>query len=195
MALSETVQSMQELLAQISINLEKATNRGNKAAAQRVRTSTIQLEKIAKVYRKESVIADKSAVKKRKATKKNAALGKNVKAGRPVSKKSISKKTATLEIQEKPVSKSFAKKSPEAAPPKKGVKKTAAKEVKANPTREVKASPTREVKGSKAKETKKTEEKKTAKAKKTTVKSPAFSLRRRDSKRPTAKMPRKRTRA
>ena len=49
---------MRELLAGISVDLEKAAG-GNKAAAQRVRTSTIRLEKTAKQYRKESINAEK----------------------------------------------------------------------------------------------------------------------------------------
>jgi DNA-binding protein H-NS len=58
MALNETIKHMRELLAAISVDLEKAAG-GNKAASQRVRTGTIRLEKIAKNYRKESIHAEK----------------------------------------------------------------------------------------------------------------------------------------
>lgn len=59
MALNNTINTMNNLLCGISKDLEKAT-RGNKAASQRVRTGTVKLEKIAKLYRKESITAEKS---------------------------------------------------------------------------------------------------------------------------------------
>jgi hypothetical protein len=49
MALNNTETQMKGLLAEITHDLEKA-DRGNKAASQRVRTGTIKLEKVAKVY-------------------------------------------------------------------------------------------------------------------------------------------------
>lgn len=54
MALKETIRNIKDLLGQITMDLDKA-EWGNKAAAQRVRTGTVRLEKIAKVYRKESI--------------------------------------------------------------------------------------------------------------------------------------------
>jgi hypothetical protein len=71
MSLHETVKEMRELLAAISIDLEKASG-GNKAASQRVRTGTIKLEKSAKRYRKESIKAEKGSVKKGPAKKAKA---------------------------------------------------------------------------------------------------------------------------
>lgn len=71
MALHDTVKAMRELLAGLSIDLEKAAG-GNKAASQRVRTGTIKLEKAAKKYRKESIVAEKASVGKKKAAKKTA---------------------------------------------------------------------------------------------------------------------------
>lgn len=59
MGLKETIQDMHDLLSPIIKDLNKV-GRGNKAAAQRVRTRTIKLEKIAKRFRKESVSAEKS---------------------------------------------------------------------------------------------------------------------------------------
>ena len=87
MSLHDTVKEMRELLAAISVDLEKAAN-GNKAASQRVRTGTIRLEKSAKKYRKESIKAEKSPSAKKPA--KKAAPAKKahakVKAARPKAK-------------------------------------------------------------------------------------------------------------
>ena len=74
MALKNTIKEVYELLAHITHDLEKS-EKGNKAAAQRVRTSTIKLEKLAKVYRKESIAEDKkpkgkSTSKQKKSAKK-----------------------------------------------------------------------------------------------------------------------------
>lgn len=81
MAFHDTVKTMRELLVGLSIDLEKAVG-GNKAASQRVRTGTIKLEKSAKKYRKESIIAEKASVGKKKAPKK-AAPKKAVKVVKP----------------------------------------------------------------------------------------------------------------
>ena len=75
MGLQETVKRMRELLAGISVDLEKAAG-GNKAASQRVRTGTIKLEKIAKNYRKESIHAEKSGAVKKSSSKKAHAKAK-----------------------------------------------------------------------------------------------------------------------
>lgn len=58
MALKETVENMKDMLAKIQEDLEKA-DRGNKTAAQRVRTTTIHLQKIAKEYRRQSIDAER----------------------------------------------------------------------------------------------------------------------------------------
>lgn len=60
-----TATQLKDLLEQIYEDLHKATEKGNKAAAQRVRTKSIKFEKIAKLYRKESVKASKVAKKKK----------------------------------------------------------------------------------------------------------------------------------
>jgi hypothetical protein len=65
MALSETIQTMKEQLQEICRDLDKSI-KGNKSAAQRVRTSTVELAKIAKIYRKESLDAEKSLALKGK---------------------------------------------------------------------------------------------------------------------------------
>ena len=77
MALKQTATHMMELLEKVYEDLVKAVEKENKAAAQRVRTGSIRLEKVAKLFRKESV---KEMPKKKRATKakakKAAAKGK-----------------------------------------------------------------------------------------------------------------------
>ena len=58
MPLNETTDVLKKQLAAISKDLDKSLS-GNKSAAQRVRTRTIELAKIAKIYRKESLDAEK----------------------------------------------------------------------------------------------------------------------------------------
>ena len=71
MLLPETIQQLHCLLVRISKDLVKV-QRGNKAASQRVRTGTIMLERIAKVFRKESIYAEKvGKFKKKSVFKKN----------------------------------------------------------------------------------------------------------------------------
>lgn len=69
MALSNTIKKMEAMLMDLAMDLRKASEKGNKAASQRVRTGTIKSAKLAKQYRKESIIADKKSGKKRKAKK------------------------------------------------------------------------------------------------------------------------------
>ena len=84
MALNNTVKSMRNLLEEIVADLSKA-ERGNKAAAQRVRVHTIQLEKTAKLYRKESISAEKKESKAKPSAKK--AVAKKATAKMPKKKK------------------------------------------------------------------------------------------------------------
>jgi len=65
MSLRDTIHHMNQLLIHISESLAKASG-GNKAAAQRVRTGTIIFEKVAKLFRKESVRDDKITQLKKK---------------------------------------------------------------------------------------------------------------------------------
>lgn len=58
MALKDTITTMKKELAEVQHNLLKA-EKGNKAAAQRVRTGTLSLAKRAKIFRKESIAAEK----------------------------------------------------------------------------------------------------------------------------------------
>lgn len=65
MSLVETMNHLNQLLMSVSKDLTKV-QRGNKAAAQRVRVGTIKIEKVAKIFRKESVAAEKSGKFKKK---------------------------------------------------------------------------------------------------------------------------------
>lgn len=72
MALKETHKHLRDLLTHITSDLEKAEN-GNKAAAQRVRTGTVRLEKVAKLFRKESIKNEKLTKGSKRPAKKAAA--------------------------------------------------------------------------------------------------------------------------
>lgn len=91
MALSNTIKKMEGMLMDLAMDLRKASEKGNKAASQRVRTGTIQFAKLAKQYRKESVAAEKrGGGKKRKAkktTRKKATKKKTTRRKAPASKK------------------------------------------------------------------------------------------------------------
>ena len=97
MGLNETTRQMREVLANISVDLEKAAN-GNKAASQRVRTGTIKLEKVAKNYRRESIAAEKSGTGPKRPKKAKAAA-----------KKAAPKKAAPKAALKKPAPKAAAK--------------------------------------------------------------------------------------
>lgn len=78
MSLKETTRELKELLQDVSHDLEKAEG-GNKAASQRVRTGTVKLEKLSKVYRKQSISSEKgpSAKKPSRSGKATVAAKKN----------------------------------------------------------------------------------------------------------------------
>jgi len=80
MALKNTVHEMNKLLNAITHDLGKAEH-GNKAASQRVRTGTIRLEKVAKMFRKESIAEEKRNPGRKKA--KSAAPKAKKAANRP----------------------------------------------------------------------------------------------------------------
>ena len=77
MALKDTFKELKELLLHITTDLEKS-EKGNKAASQRVRTGTVKLEKVAKKYRKESISFEKKNKSPKKAPAKKAAKPKAV---------------------------------------------------------------------------------------------------------------------
>lgn len=91
MSLDETIKEMRELLTSISSDLEKA-HAGNKAASQRVRTGTVKLEKLAKVYRKESIVTEKQEVEPKKAAPAKAKAAP--KAAKPKPKTAVAKSKA-----------------------------------------------------------------------------------------------------
>ncbi len=72
MGLKDTIKSMYKMLEQMCHDLKKS-EKGNKAASQRVRTKSIKLSKVSKQYRKESVLEEKNTKKKKpaKRTKKS----------------------------------------------------------------------------------------------------------------------------
>lgn len=69
MELKEAVANLKHLLMSMHRDLEKAA-KGNKAAAQRVRTDSIKFAKVAKIYRKESLDEQKKAFNKTLVIKK-----------------------------------------------------------------------------------------------------------------------------
>lgn len=71
MALKDSIKSINDLLCAINKDMVKA-EKGNKAASQRVRTNTIKLEKVAKKYRKESIVDEKKRGTKKPGEKKAA---------------------------------------------------------------------------------------------------------------------------
>lgn len=124
MALSKTINEMRSLFTGLIDDLQKA-EAGNKAASQRVRTGTIRLEKVAKLYRKESIKAEKSSKGKKKAvTAKKAVAKKPAKKAaakkKPAAKKAVAKKTTAAK---KPAAKQAVKKPAK----KKAAKKTTAR--------------------------------------------------------------------
>ncbi|MDB6082059.1 MAG: putative histone-like protein [Chlamydiia bacterium] len=119
MGLNETTKHMRDMLSAISVDLEKAAA-GNKAAAQRVRTGTIKLEKTAKNYRRESINAEKSGnfpkrASQKKSNQKTAAKAKSTKQqpkakARPApAPKAKAKTTFNPKMMKRPANKSFKK--------------------------------------------------------------------------------------
>lgn len=95
MALKETVKKMHALLEDLSADLTKASEKGNKTAAQRVRTGSIKFAKLAKQYRKESIASERSSKKTKRAAKKKAVKKKVTKRKVAVRKKKVTKKYKT----------------------------------------------------------------------------------------------------
>lgn len=91
MALKETVNVLKRLLEHIGHDLEKAVE-GNKAASQRVRTHSIEFEKTAKVYRKESIAAERKEVKILKPSAKKGNVFTEAAMRRPTAKLPSKKK-------------------------------------------------------------------------------------------------------
>ena len=85
MAIKETFKNLKDLLISITHDLDKAEG-GNKAASQRVRTGTVKLEKVAKLYRKESIKTEKQTKGTKKTAKKAAHKPAKKAAHKPASK-------------------------------------------------------------------------------------------------------------
>jgi hypothetical protein len=134
MALKDTCKTLKTILETILADLDKA-EAGNKAAAQRVRTYSIKFEKAAKLYRKESIKADKSGVMKKTkeaARKKPAGKKKSAKpsatkpsAAKPSTAKPLAAKTSSKPAKKRAPAKKVAtaRKKPTAKLPKAGRKK------------------------------------------------------------------------
>jgi hypothetical protein len=69
MALGETLGKLEHLVSVLSKDLSKVY-KGNKSAAQRVRVGTLRLEKVGKLFRKESVTAERNGKFRKKKAKK-----------------------------------------------------------------------------------------------------------------------------
>lgn len=118
MSLKDTFKNLRELLTNITTDLEKSEN-GNKAASQRVRTGTVKLEKLAKVFRKESIVNEKKTKGQKKSTKapaakkiaSNAPTASSTKAkapapAAPTKAKAPAAKAKTATLKAKPAAKS-----------------------------------------------------------------------------------------
>lgn len=104
MGLNETTKRMREMLAAISVDIEKAAN-GNKAASQRVRTGTIRLEKTAKLYRKESIAAEKNGNWPKKSKKNQAKSAKQSNAANKAQASNKAKASQKAQKSSKPAAK------------------------------------------------------------------------------------------
>lgn len=110
MSLKDTFKQMRELLANITLDLEKAEN-GNKAASQRVRTGTVKLEKVAKLFRKESISSEKKNKGQKKPAKSGGSSASKSKSaaskGKPAakSKSGASAKSKSTAVKAKPKAK------------------------------------------------------------------------------------------
>jgi len=69
MSLSNTMSELQNILSDVTKDLSKV-EKGNKAAAQRVRVGTLLLEKVGKMFRKESLSVEKGTKVRKKKPKK-----------------------------------------------------------------------------------------------------------------------------
>jgi len=108
MAIKETYKHLKDLLSAISHDLDKAEN-GNKAASQRVRTGTVKLEKIAKLFRKESIKTEKATKGTKKPAKKTTAKKTTKPASKTAAHKPAHKAPAKKTASQKPASKAAVK--------------------------------------------------------------------------------------
>lgn len=104
MALKDTIKHLRDLLSNISADLEKSDN-GNKAASQRVRTGTVKLEKVAKLYRKESIKHERATKGTKKASSKKTTAKKASGAKKPVAKAAHKPAAKSKTLKAKPKAK------------------------------------------------------------------------------------------
>ena len=116
MSLKDTYKNLRELLSHITLDLEKSEN-GNKAASQRVRTGTVRLEKIAKLFRKESIFSEKKN-KGQKKPSKSTASGSSKKGGAQSGGKSKSSSSSQSNSKGKSASNNKSKSTAVKAKPK-----------------------------------------------------------------------------
>jgi hypothetical protein len=107
MAIKETFKHLKDLLVAITHDLDKAEG-GNKAASQRVRTGTVKLEKVAKLYRKESIKNEKATKGTKKPAKKTAHKTAHKAAAHKTTHKAAAHKT-THKAAHKPAHKAAVK--------------------------------------------------------------------------------------
>ena len=99
MSLNHTYNNLRGLLSHITADLSKAEN-GNKAAAQRVRTGTVKLEKVAKAYRKESIASERGGSSKKKSSSKSKASSAKKPAAKAKPKAKVAKaKSSALSVK------------------------------------------------------------------------------------------------
>lgn len=119
MAIKDTYKHLKDLLVAITHDLDKAEG-GNKAASQRVRTGTVKLEKVAKLYRKESIKSEKQTKGTKKPAKKAAHKAAPKKAAHKAAPKAAHKaapkaahkaapKKAAVKVKAKPKAKAVAR--------------------------------------------------------------------------------------
>jgi hypothetical protein len=119
MALKDTFKTMRDLLMNIMADLDKSEN-GNKAASQRVRTGTVRLEKVAKLYRKESISTEKKTKGQKKSAKpatSSATKGKAAQSavkGKPSAQMAKTAKAPVAKSKAKPVKSEVVKAKPKA---------------------------------------------------------------------------------
>lgn len=104
MALKDTIKHLRDLLSNISADLEKSDN-GNKAASQRVRTGTVKLEKVAKLYRKESIKHERTTKGTKKASSKKTTAKKATGSKKHVAKAAHKPATKSKTLKAKPKAK------------------------------------------------------------------------------------------
>jgi hypothetical protein len=102
MSLKDTFKQMRDLLCNITSDLEKSEN-GNKAASQRVRTGTVKLEKVAKLFRKESISNEKKNKGQKRPSK--AAGSKAKSSSKKVTKSKAPAKAKSASVKAKPKAK------------------------------------------------------------------------------------------